>query len=118
MAAGLGEGMGTDFPRCSPAYPFVRTLRSLIGPFLLALAVWCAAGAVALPAANDPTARLIATAPLWVAAVAGLVGWLLPGCRRRPWTMSPAVLTIVPWLPVSVPAVFLIWTGRLAWMPV
>src|SRR6187431_2489942 len=103
MAAGLGERMGTDFPCSSLAYPFVRTLRSLTGPFLLALAVWCAAGAVALPAANDPTARLIVTPPLWVAAVGGLLGWLLPGCRRRPWAMSPAVLTIVPWLPVSLP---------------
>ena len=118
MAAGLWGLLGTDFPRCSPAYPSVRTLRSLTGPFLLALAVWCAAGAVALPAANDPTTRLIVIAPLWVAAVGGLGGWLLPGCRRRPLTVSPAVLTIVPWLPVSLPAIFQIWTGRLAWVPV
>jgi hypothetical protein len=90
-------------------------MRSLIGPAIVAVAVWAATGSVTLQAEN-PGVRLVAPAsPLWLAA--GLiVGFVLPAWRRSPLLAAPALLSVLPWLPLPLPAVLLLWTGPLAWI--
>jgi hypothetical protein len=53
---------------------------------------------------------------IWLAAAAAAA--LVPAVRRNPRFAIPAVLTTLPWWPVPVPAVALIWTGPLAWVPI
>jgi hypothetical protein len=49
----------------------------------------------------------------------GLLGALLvPGFRRDPWLALPALLSTIPWWPVTVSDVALVWTGPLAWAPI
>lgn len=108
------------FPRRSPSYPFtVRSaLRSFVGPVVLAIGVWCAAGAVALPSADALSARIVVPPPWWLLAAALGAAWLVRSCRRQPVLATPALLSVLPWLPLPLPAVALVWTGRLAWVPV
>ena len=42
----------------------------------------------------------------------------MPGFRRDPWLALPALLSTIPWWPITVPAVALVWTGPLAWAPI
>jgi hypothetical protein len=93
-------------------------IRSLIGPLIIAVAVWAAAGELTLNAAVASAARLAAPAhPAWL--LIGLAGGLaLKGIRRSPWLASPALLTVLPWIPVPWPPAALIWTGALAWVPI
>ena len=42
----------------------------------------------------------------------------MPAFRRDPWLALPALLSTIPWWPVTVSAVALIWTGPLAWAPI
>ena len=88
-----------------------------IGPALVAVACWCASGQVTLPDATH-SARLVIPAPAWVGAAAFLLAWLVPGWRRHPGTALPAVLTTLPWWPVPLPSIALLWTGPLAWAPI
>ncbi|ODS51925.1 MAG: hypothetical protein ABS36_19355 [Acidobacteria bacterium SCN 69-37] len=84
----------------------------------MAVAVWAAAGLVTL-AGDDTSQRLIVPAsPVWLIA-GGVVGLALPACRQAPPVCTwPALLTILPWLPIPLPAICLLWTGPLAWVPV
>ena len=50
-------------------------------------------------------------------AVFGLSS-LISGLRRHPVAGLPALLATLPWCPVPVPAIALLWTGPLAWLPV
>jgi hypothetical protein len=92
--------------------------RALIGPLLVALASWCAAGLITVQHPDATAVRLAAPAPLWVAAAAFLVAFALPAWRVRPLTAAPALLSTLPWWPVPLPAIALLWTGPLAWAPV
>ncbi len=89
----------------------------MIGALLIGLSVWCAAGTVAVASADSATARLAVAAPWWVFVLGTVVGAAVPAWRKRPLTALPALLAIVPWLPVPLPAVALIWTGPMAWVP-
>ena len=93
-------------------------LRSAIGPLGIGLAVWFAAGHISLAAADQPSVRLAVPAPWWIALVAIAAAMLVPGWRRRPALAAPALLSTLPWLPIPLPAIALIWTGPLAWVPI
>lgn len=84
----------------------------------VAAAIWAAAGTVSVASASDATLRIVAPAPWWVALVGLLAGLLVPGWRRAPITALPALLSLIPWLPIPLPAVALLWTGPLAWAPI
>jgi hypothetical protein len=85
---------------------------------MLATGTWCAAGATALPAGELTSSRIVVLAPPWLLVAVLGIAWLLPACRRSPILASPALLSVVPWVPISLPAVAFAWTGRLAWVPV
>jgi hypothetical protein len=82
------------------------------------VAVWCAAGTVSVASVSDVGARVLAPAPWWVLVSAIVLAGLVPGWRRSPLTALPALLSTVPWWPVPLPTVALLWTGPLAWLPI
>src|SRR5687768_17500414 len=92
--------------------------RTFVGPVIIGVSVWCAAGTVAVLSNTDTTGRVVALSPLWVGLVAALLAALVPAWRTRPSTTLPALVSTLPWWPVPLPAIALVWTGPLAWLPI
>ncbi len=90
---------------------------AVIGPLLVAAAVWCAAGTVTVAGVDDTTTRLVVPASPWWFVAALVVALAVPAWRR-PVLASPALLAVLPWLPLPVPPVVLVWSGLIAWVPV
>ncbi len=97
---------------------FYRSVRVGVGPAIIGISVWCAAGTVGVISADPGAGRLLAFAPWWVGVIAMALAALVPGWRARPITAVPALLSTLPWWPIDLPAVALVWTGVLAWVPV
>ncbi|HUR20632.1 MAG TPA: hypothetical protein VMZ90_07480, partial [Vicinamibacterales bacterium] len=95
-----------------------RFYRTLVGPVVIGVSVWCAAGTVAVLSNAGSTARVVAFAPWWIGLVAAALAALVPQWRSRPSTALPALLNTLPWWPTPLPAIALIWTGPLAWVPI
>ena len=91
--------------------------RAVIGPLVVGVAIWCAAGDVTI-VVDVPSERLVVPAAWWVLAVAVLGAALVPAWRRRPLLASPAVLSTLPWWPVPLPPLAFLWTGPLACLPI
>jgi hypothetical protein len=89
-----------------------------VGPLVVGLAVWCASSRLAVIDSSDAALRVGTLAPWWVLAVAFALAALVPAWRRHRVLASPALLTTLPWWPVPLPAVALLWTGPLAWAPI
>ena len=89
-----------------------------LGPLVIGVAVWCAAGTIAVATPDSATQRLAVAAPWWMFVLGTVMGAAVPAWRARPLTVLPALLAIVPWLPLPLPAVALIWTGPMAWVPI
>lgn len=96
---------------------FLTLLRTLAGPLMVGLAVWCAAGTLTVASADAAAVRIAVPGPAWIWPAATLAACLVRAWRRWPLTALPAVLTVLPWLPVPLPTVALVWTGTLAWVP-
>jgi hypothetical protein len=94
-----------------------RFYRTLVGPAIVGVSVWCAAGTLSVMS-NATTERLAAPAPWWMFIAAAIVAALVPNWRSRPITTLPALLSTLPWWPVPLPAVALLWTGPLTWVPI
>ena len=92
-------------------------LRFSIGPILIGLAVWCAAGQITVVNADSATTRLAVGAPWWTVLLGTAAAWLVPPWRRDARLALPAVLSTLPWWPLPIPAIALTWTGPLAWAP-
>lgn len=92
--------------------------RTIAGPVLIAVAAWLAAGDLAPTAVSTFNVRL--GAPGSIAWLVGVFAAALavPSLRRFPALAAPAVLSILPWLPLPLPAIAYLWTGKLAWLPV
>jgi hypothetical protein len=88
-----------------------------LAPPLVAAACWCASGQITLPDAAGAERLAIPASPGVAVAVFALA-WLVPGWRRHPATALPALLSTIPWWPMPLPAIALIWTGPLAWAPI
>lgn len=97
---------------------YLTRVAALIGPACIGAAIWCASGIVSVESSADGAARVLAPAPWWVLIVGVMIGAAVPAWRRSPLTALPALLATVPWWPVPLPAVALVWTGPLAWLPV
>jgi hypothetical protein len=93
-------------------------LRQAIGPLIIGLAAWCAAGSLSVASSDAATARFAATAPLWIAVFILAIACAVGPWRHHPWTAAPAALAIIPWLPLPMSPVFLIFTGPMAWAPI
>jgi hypothetical protein len=96
----------------------MRRLRQAVGPLIIGLAAWCAAGTLAVASPDSATHRIAALAPWWIAVVSFAVAFAVSRFRDSPWTAAPALLAVVPWLPVPMTPVLLIWAGPLAWAPI
>ncbi|MFI5177260.1 MAG: hypothetical protein ACHQO8_01775 [Vicinamibacterales bacterium] len=93
-------------------------LRALAGPACLGIAVWCACGVVGVATADAATPRLVIPAPWWCFLPGVVAGLALPRVREN-WRFGlPALLTTIPWWPIPLPSIALLWTGPLAWAPV
>lgn len=82
-----------------------------------ALGAWVAFGTLAVTDLSV-VPRRVGLLPAWwwlpaAAAVFAAFLALRPGVARGPWWLL--LLLVLPWLPVPVPAAFLVWTGPLAW---
>lgn len=91
---------------------------NVLGPLLVSVAAWCAAGTIAVSSSASAASRLGVPAPWWVVLVALVLAAAVRPWRERPITALPAVLTLLPWLPIPLPAVALIFTGPMAWVPI
>ncbi len=98
------------------SYP--TRLRRLLGPACIGVAVWCAAGLVTVESSASASIRVAAPAPWWWFVVGLVAGFCVRGWRQAPVTAAPALLATLPWWPVAMPAVTLVWTGPLAWLPI
>jgi hypothetical protein len=93
-------------------------IRSWIGPLQVGVGAWCALGHLAPAAPDAASVRLAAPAPWAWLAVCVAAAALVPAWRRHPWRATPALLATVPWWPIPLPALALVWTGPLAWLPI
>lgn len=91
---------------------------NVLGPLLVSVAAWCAAGSVAVASSASTLPRIGAAAPWWVLIAALALAAAVRPWRERPLTALPAALAILPWLPIPLPVVALIWTGPMAWVPI
>jgi hypothetical protein len=90
----------------------------VIGSLLIGVAIWCAAGTVAVASPDSATARLVVAAPWWMFVIGTVIGAAVPTWRKSPLTTLPALLAVLPWLPMPLPAIVLIWTGPMAWVAI
>lgn len=90
----------------------------MIASFLIGIAVWCAAGVMAVASPESATARVAVAAPWWMFLVGVAFAAAVKPLRTKPLHALPALLTVLPWLPIPLPAVALIWTGPMAWVPI
>ena len=93
-------------------------LGGLVGPVVLGGAVWCAAGTIATASPGYTTPRYGVPAPWWVFVAAAALAALVPQIRRHPIVAVPALASTVPWWPMPLPPIALIFTGPLAWLPI
>lgn len=96
----------------------MRRLQQAVGPLVIGLAAWCAAGTLAVASADSANVRIAALGPWWIAVGAFAAAMAVRAFRDSPWTAAPALLSVIPWLPVPMSPVFLIWAGPMAWVPI
>ncbi len=89
-----------------------------MGPIAVGLGVWCAAGEVSLGTPDSLSPRLAVPGDWWIFAIAAIAGGLVPAWRRQPLTAAPALVATLPWWPMPLPAIALLWAGPLAWLPI
>ncbi len=91
---------------------------SLIASVVIGVAVWCAAGQLTVAGPDEATQRIAIAAPWWIGVAAAIAALAVPAWRRRPLLATPALLSTLPWWPVPLPPIALLWTGPLAWAPI
>ena len=84
---------------------------------MVGASVWCASGTLAVLSSLS-TERVAAPAPWWIFIAGAALASMGPNWRNRPSTALPALVSTLPWWPVPLPAVALMWTGPLAWGPI
>ncbi len=85
---------------------------------MVGLAAWCALGDMSVLTPDDPSIRLAVPAEWYWFPAAALLAALVPSWRRRPLTATPALLATLPWWPVGMPALALVWSGAMAWFAI
>jgi hypothetical protein len=85
---------------------------------LAAVAAWLSAGTFALATPDGPRIALLPVSPnvLVAAAVVASVVVVLARAGASVTPLWLLVLVFIPWLPVPLPAAFLIWAGSLRWL--
>jgi hypothetical protein len=85
---------------------------------MVGLGAWCALGRLTPASPADASLRLAAPAPWGWLGLLVVAAALVPAWRRHPSRATPALLATVPWWPLPLPAIALVWTGPLAWLPI
>lgn len=97
-----------------------RPIGLVLSSVCAALGLWCADGLLAFTsAAPDATRVGLLPSPLALAGALAGTALLVVLIRRQPARVLPlfcGFLMIVPWLPIPLPPVLLLWTGPLAWI--
>src|SRR5215212_11691707 len=88
-------------------------------PLLLAAGAAWLTGGVVSPIGTHAADRVAVLPPVWIGlglllAAMAFAYLPVPTVRLRPLYLS--ALLWLPWLPLPIPAAFLIWHGQLAWM--
>jgi len=96
----------------------VTRLRPFLGPAIVGVSAWCAAGHLTVASADSPLVRLGVGASPAVFLIAIALAFCVPAWRRDWRLAAPAILAVLPWLPLPLPAIALMWTGPLAWAPI
>ena len=87
----------------------------MIASLLIGIAVWCAAGTIAVATPDSAASRLAVLAPWWWFFLGAGVAAAIKPLRLKPLAALPALLAILPWLPLPMPVVAL---GTVVWLPV
>src|SRR5690349_3840923 len=97
-----------------------RPITLVLSSVCAALGLWCASGTLAFTSAASDAVRVgVLPSPFAFAGALAGTGLVVFLIRRHPAAALPffcAVLLIVPWLPIRLPASFLLWTGPLGWI--
>lgn len=98
-------------PRLNPTAAFI----------VVAAAAWISQATLALTDAGTATDRVALIAASWpaigVAICAGGIAAVTVRRGLRLVALAPLLLCLLPYLPVSVPPAFLLWSGPLVWLP-
>jgi hypothetical protein len=97
---------------------YMRRLALPAAALLAAIAAWLSVGTLALATPDGPRIALlpVSASALAAAAVvaAAIVALARAGASLTPlWILT---LAVIPWLPVPLPAAFLIWAGSMRWL--
>jgi hypothetical protein len=92
--------------------------RTVVGPAIVAAAVWAARGVITPSSIAAPNVRFGEPASAAWFAGAFVLAFACTPLRRSPALALPGLLAILPWLPIPLPTVAYLWTGGLAWLPV
>jgi hypothetical protein len=95
-----------------------RPLTPVVAAACAGLAAWCSMGAIAVARTESGVARFGFLPPLWllpilVLAVVG-IAWMARLSTRTSLPLFFSLILVLPWLPVHVPAAFLMWSGHVA----
>jgi hypothetical protein len=93
----------------------MSSLATAVPVVFTVLAAWCSLGTMAFGDGGAARLALLPLTPLAFSIVlfagAAVFGLIRVGASSRPlWLLT---LTLLPWLPISVPAAFLLWSGPL-----
>jgi hypothetical protein len=94
-------------------------LLAVLAAAITAFAAWLSFASLAVSAGGAGRAALLPMDAFHAAlsALAGVLvlaaAWNPSGCRRVLVALSPLALVLLPWIPIRVPAAFLLWTGPL-----
>jgi hypothetical protein len=98
-------------PRLNPTAGFIA----------VAATAWISQATLALTDAGTATDRVALIAVSWpaigIAICAGGIAAVAVRRGLRLVALAPLVLCLLPYLPVSVPPAFLLWSGPLVWLP-
>jgi len=96
-------------------------MTALLAAACAAIAAWVSIGAAGVIASPEGQLTRVGMLPpvWWLAVLLGLAVLLVRVCRVSSRTASPlflSALLLLPWIPGPMPAVFLVWTGKVALM--
>jgi hypothetical protein len=83
-----------------------------------ALAAWISQGTLAQATIDGPRIALLPLSALAL-GIAAMAGAVVGGLARAGASLAPLcllALVILPWLPIPVPAAFLVWSGSIQWL--